>query len=229
MKFHARGMMILGAVSLLLPAFASATINYGNFGGGPGTVGFLAVTETTATPGDPEPLFGPPTFTGSGLVFNPLEFAASAPPADTTSGLLTFMIDVPDGMTAHNLIITEMGDYSLLGPSAVAQIAASVILCSDPAGTNIIATKSFGELFVVPPGQIGRFDVFTVGAAIPLGPAGANDIWLKMDNTLQAVAPDNSTAFIQKKIVSIQVTFVPEPAGITLLALGSVVLLRRTR
>lgn len=228
MKSSARGMVVWG-VLLLLPAVASATINHGNFGGGPGTIGFLAVTETTATPGDPEPLFGPPIFTGDGLVFNPVAFVANAPPADTTSSLLTFMIDVPDGMTIHNLVITEVGDYSLLGQLAAAQIATSVILSSDPAGTNIIATKSFGELFVVPAGQIGKFDIFTTSATIPLGASGSNDIWLKMDNTLQAIAPDGSAAFIQKKIVSIKIDLVPEPSGIALIALGSVGLLRRRR
>jgi hypothetical protein len=227
MKFSARGIFVCG-VLFVFPAIASATVNYGNFSGGPGTIGFVAVTETTATPGDPEPLFGPPIYTGDGLVFNPVEFVASAPVADTTSALLSFMIDVPQGMEFHNIIITEIGDYSLLGPQAAAQIATSVILSSDQGGTHIINTGSASSFFTVPQGQIGNSNLFTLSLNIPIGDY-QGDIWFKMDNTLQAIAPDGSASFIQKKIVSIRTDDVPEPTSVAMLLLGIAGISRRTR
>jgi len=229
MKFNVRRIVLWGML-FVFPAVASATVNHGNFSGGPESIGFVSVTETTATPGDPEEFFGSHIYTGNGLVFNPVEFVAAAPPADSTSGYLQFMIHIPDEVEVKELIITEMGDYSLLGPSAAAQVATAVILSSDQGGTQIIGTASFGDVFTVPQGQIGKFDVFTTSANIPLREY-AGDIWVKLDNTLQAIAPDGSASFIQKKILSIRTDTddVPEPTSLAMLVLGIVGISRRTR
>ena len=75
--------------------------------------------------------------------------------------------------------------------------------------------------------------VWTATTSIELPPIDdlvnrTNSIMVVFNNTLQTSAGESSAAFIQKKPTRGSITVeVPEPATLVLLALGSVVLLRR--
>jgi len=206
---------------------ADGSVIYGDYGGGAGQVAFRGVTETTATPGDPEPLFEQPVFVGPGtLLFGPSQFVAVAPPADTTSGLLEMLIDLPTGMFIRTISIRELGDYSLLGRSALAQISTGIILSEDAAGSVVVETASLGKTYSVRTCKAGAFDVFDLMTTIDISDDHLEDVYLRLDNTLQAVG-GGGTALIQKKLLLIDVTFVPEPATLVLVMLGALVGLRR--
>ena len=102
----------------LLPSTHGAPINYGDFSDiPPGSVMYLDVTETANSPGDEEPLHGPPNVTGNSLDFDPPEeFRAAGQSAgpDLTDGQLNFTI-MGTNAAITNLDLSAAGIYSLSG------------------------------------------------------------------------------------------------------------------
>lgn len=207
-----------------------ATVNHGSFGGGLGEISYIDVTETTATPGDPEPLYGAPIFSSpSTLVFRPTEFAAAAPPSDQTSSLLEMLIEAPEGQWIQSITVYEIGDYALLGEGAVAQASAAMFLSADANGLNVVASDSDGVTLTLPPASVGDFGIWEIALSADVSADQLESVYLSMDNTLQALAPNLSLSFIQKKLVRIDVTYIPEPATLGLMALGTLLIARRRR
>ena len=100
----------------VLAVHSNATsINYGDFSGS--SVMYLDVTEAANSPGDAPPLFGAPAIFGDTLDFNPTGFSAGASDGSTdlTDGQLTLGIMAQSGLVIDSLVVSESGDYSLLG------------------------------------------------------------------------------------------------------------------
>jgi len=208
---------------------ANGSIIYGDYDGGPGGVIFRDVTETTATPGDPEPLFEAPVIVDQNtLSFSPSHFVAVAPPVDATSGMLEMLIDLPAGKCIETISVYEVGDYSLLGFSPLVQATLAMIVSNEPNGVDVLDTVAVSEAFAVPGGSLGASDVFDLRAVIDLSGLELEDVYLRLNNTLQAVDAGGS-AFIQKKMLVIDVDYedVPEPATMALVAIGAWMALRR--
>lgn len=217
--------------AMLMLAFTSAgyaSINYGTFDGGPDGVKFIDVTETTATADDGEPLYEAPMIVStSALVFRPSMFAADAPSSDSTSGLLEMLIQAPEGQTIQTITVRELGDYALLGAGAAAQVSMGLIISSDADGLYVVGTDAPGETFTVAPQSIGDFGVWDLTASVDVSQANLSEVYFSLDNTLQALAPDLALSFIQKKLVRIDVTYIPEPATLGLIAMGCMLMMHR--
>jgi hypothetical protein len=213
-----------------LPATA-ATINYGDFGGGPGQVTFASVTESSIT--DTLPLFGAPTAIDNSLFFFPNSFASSSSngSADTTAGTVSMTITASNGGVIPGILISEVGDYSLLGPDAQASVLGLLTVTDLVHGTVL-----FDSLAVLP----GTNGVFSTGNGdtnglwtgivfVPLL-VPTSSVEVLFNNDLQTSAGLQSSAFIQKKPISLEITVpTPEPATMALLAAGGLVAVIRRR
>jgi len=207
---------LLGA---LAPALAGATVNHGNFVGS--GVDFLAVSETTQTAGDPEPLWGAPALAGAGdqLVFFPPNFVSqcNAGTSDATESILTTTIAAQGSGTINSLALAENGDVVLTSfpPYGTAATNASASL----SGTVTVTQTTAGPIApVVIPftgtiSPVGSFALPTYfgtnlwSGVIAIDVAGvvpnATQVELALDNTLAAnCAAGNTSAKIQKKVVS---------------------------
>lgn len=207
---------LLGA---LAPVLAGATVNHGDFVGS--GVDFLAVSETTQTAGDPEPLWGAPALAGAGdqLVFFPPNFVSqcSAGASDATASILTTTIAAQGTGTINSLALAENGDVTLLSfpPFGSAATNASASL----SGTVTVTETTAGPIspVVIPfTGTISPVGSFALptnfgtnlwSGVIAIDVAGvvpnATQVELALDNTLASnCAAGNTSAKIQKKVVS---------------------------
>lgn len=110
----------LGLVAGLVLATGAAgvragPISYGDFVGA--DVTFTDVTETANTPGDTEPLLGPPGLAGNALSFSPSNLAASASSgaADPTDGQLDFTVEASGRPTIRSIALSAGGVETLQG------------------------------------------------------------------------------------------------------------------
>lgn len=216
---------------------ASATpINYGDFlGSAPGEVDFLQVTEDSST--DATPLYDAPIHLTNKLVFTPLGFAAGSSngTADTTNGTLILNIRADVGGALDYIVIHELGDYTLsgVGTSATgANIVANMSALDLSPGTHGAFNDGLNftpsPLYTLP---AGTFDEFAGLGVINLTGLGISEIFLTLTNNLTATSEMGTTSFIQKKNIIIEATdqFIPEPATMSLLLTGGLLMLRRRR
>jgi len=214
---------------------SAAVINYGDFPGvGPGEVSFLNVTENSTT--DPTPLYGAPTRVGNQLLFFPNSFTSYSAngTADTTSGTLQMIIQAPQGMFLQIIVINEIGDYSLLGwgtDGTSAGVSGLLTVTDLTPGTNGTASAMLNVLpaspYTLPGDTAGEF----IGSEI-IDPSGKNitKVQINFNNILQTTSEFGTTAFIEKKFLGTSIeVFVPEPATLSLLALGGAILIHRRR
>jgi hypothetical protein len=206
--------------AFLLPAVpALATVNHGDFLGT--SVDFIAVSETTLSVGDAEPLWGAPALAGSGdqLVFFPPAFISQCTlgGSDVTQSELTTNITAHSGGSIETIMLAENGDVTLTSfpPFGTAATNASAAL----SGTVTVTETTSGPITPVVIPFTGTFtpagsfalpiDFGTklwsgsisidVASAVP----GATVAVLTLDNNLAAnCGPGNSGAKIQKKVVS---------------------------
>jgi hypothetical protein len=231
----------------LLGKTASASIDYGNFTGT--NFQYVQVTEgsVTSTP----PLYGPPIVVGNALVFNPVDFGASASNGGVqiTDGTLTTQITALPGSFIDQIQLSEAGDYTLAGAPAAVTTSVSV---AAPVFLQIVKLNGVG----ITPIDVNADAIFTPngGSYNLLNNAGAGIIWngalsesidaaiaaagqtgrateviYTMDNDLTAISQSGTIAFIQKKTnqgVTIT-TSMPEPASIGMLAFAAVGVLKR--
>jgi hypothetical protein len=222
----AGALLILG----LSTAAQAASINYGNFNSNPPGLMFLDVTESSGT--DAVPLYGPPTFVGLELGFNPTPaFAASSAGggADVTDGQLNYTI-MSNGVSVVNA--QEGGVFSLtgVGTSATNVLAALSLRASvtqingvDVAPIALLpSTVAVQYNLVADPGAnqpwalATSVDVATQLAGLGYG-AGQNatKVDVVINNQLVAISELGSQAQIIKTRFG-----VPEPTTLVLGAFG---------
>lgn len=219
------------ALACVTSSAVAGPFNYGDFVGvNPGDLDFLQVRENSIT--DPGPLFEAPVHVNNRLIFTPLAFTSYAANglADTTSGTLSMRIRADLGQYLKQIIIKETGDASLLGvgnAATKATINGLMTLTDISPGTHPTLTN---QLDVNPdaPYQLPNdsYVEFTAMTVIDLTGLNINEVILNFNNNLQTTSQQGTTSFIQKKTI---VIYTPEPATIGLLAIGSLVVLRRKR
>jgi len=225
---------LLSVVCILGLCAIPAAADSHSYGDLPGTdvgeVDFIDITESSDT--DPVPLFGPPTRSGNRLFFTPTSFTSVAEDgaSDTTAGIMTMSVVADEGYYLAQITIMELGDYLLTGIGSEATFAdVNATLTVDPG--NMVAAMGFSPSppFAVPPGS-GSYEGI---ATIDLSGLNLTQIDLTFDNVLRTGSEAGTAASIQKNIdvlPSIDVTVIPEPGCLALLAVGACLhLLRRKR
>lgn len=242
-----------GAVALALAATTvAAPINYGDFSDvPPGSVMYIDVTETANSPGDSEPLYGPPTLAGNEFTFDPTPALRGsirgAAGADLTDGQLNF------GAMGANAAITQMilgaaGDYTLSdsGPAASAGFQVAITRISVLAIDGVPVSSPL----VLPGSSVsGAFDssggaasnvpwsgTLTVDVNAALSTAGvpfqfgATKLDVQINNVLSASADAGGIAEIgMSSFVFDAVTVpVPEPTSGTALVLATLGIIGRS-
>ena len=236
-------------------ATRAAAINYGNSAVIPPGVTFIGVTESSST--DAVPLFGPPSFFTTGIDFNPTSFGSSSlgGGGDVTDGQLNFTVAgtvSPSQVVAISQVsLAESGDFTLVGTGTVATQAIAggnikvIVKEIDGVtlGTPIVLSPSNASIGfnlltnpgVLQPWSLGASLNITAqltALAIPFN-YGATRVDVVMDDNLIALSEASTAAFIAKKDFTVNlvgnVSLVPEPAGLMLLAVGAVGAFSRRR
>ncbi|MFQ5489934.1 MAG: PEP-CTERM sorting domain-containing protein [Phycisphaerae bacterium] len=176
-------------------------------------------------------LFGSPTLLSDTFVFFPQNFRA-----DSANGVpgsaadrLEFDLIAHAGFEFTDIVITEFGDYGILGDGEVS--VNGTLFANDLTAFRVRQDNLLSN----PPSPI------TSGSGSWQASAGINFAgdptgnWTHMkiilDNNLQAITLVGGTSFIQKKITGagVSVTVIPEPASLSLLAFGACAFLGRRR
>lgn len=174
-------------------------------------------------------LFGDPVVIGSQFIFSPSNFRAlsSNGVAQTTADRLFVTIDLAPGYTIQNITLSENGDYSILGTGTVQ--ASGFMFITDLNNGNV-ATGTMSTTPTFPLSTTSSaFGLWSGVLTVPL-PNGATRVTIVVNNILQAISGANSTAYIEKKTGGITIDIVvPEPASLSMLTLGGLLLGRRRR
>jgi hypothetical protein len=220
-------------VTAILCCFSAApvlanTIEYGDFNAN-GTM-YKDVKESSVT--DSVPLFGTPEIAGTKLVFWPLVFTSysASGSADTTSGTLQLKIYAPQGQYLDQIMIKEIGDYTITGNAGVGTTATvnGFVVASDLPENNQMFTDVL-DIVMTPVMDVpsNEFGTFEGSAMLDLRGMGISAIMLTFNNNLQTSSESATTSLIQKK--RIEITHVPEPATVALIMLGAVPALLKRR
>jgi hypothetical protein len=113
--------------SLSTPALATTTFSqdYGTFTGA--TVNFQDVTESSTT--SPSALFGGPSVSGNSLEFSPSAFGAYGAygASQYTNSTLNMLITGTGQNAINQIILSEYGDYTLVGSHGTGATNASIV------------------------------------------------------------------------------------------------------
>jgi hypothetical protein len=216
-------------------------------------VRFTGIQESSSF-GDPEPLYGQPIGSGDQLLFFPPNFVAESSDGglDETGSQLQMYIEVKNSAnekqgTIDTVQITEYGDFTLTGTgtnatNALVTMMGFVTVLEDvdgliaPVIIPFVGTFSPTNTFELPDDSgtglwSGGFDV-DIASVVP----NATKVFLSLDNDLYTQSENGTTAKIQKKVASgpavaitPDIVVIPEPATVSLLALGGLALLRKRR
>src|SRR5690606_14708681 len=115
------GVCATALLGVSVSSVQAAPINYLDKVGS--TAVFSGIVEDSAT--DATPLYGMPTISVHTLDFNPTSFGsfASGGSADVTDGLLAFTVAANPGYGVTRLVLSECGDYTLMGLGTAATSA----------------------------------------------------------------------------------------------------------
>jgi hypothetical protein len=229
------------AAPIYYPDIAAATVDYEQ----------LFEDSTT----DPSvALYGAPTVSGDALLFNPPSFAAvaSVPWAmDATDGTFAGYVVANGATRIEELTFQERGDYTLAGVGGAGtfvQIGATFFIdIIQIDGFDLTVPIEVTEQMIFDSGPLwdlasdgglvqpfsGSVTIDVNQAIIDAGYFGqATKVKFSLDNALFAMS-DGGYAYIKKKDIdgfSITTeTDVPEPATMSLLALGGIALIRRKK
>lgn len=125
--FIASALVLFLSWGLSTPALATTTFsqNYGTFTGD--TVTFQNVTETSGT--STVALFGGPSISGNSLEFSPTAFGAyaSSGGSQITNSTLNMLITGTGQNAINQILLSEQGDYTLVGSHGTAATNASIL------------------------------------------------------------------------------------------------------
>jgi hypothetical protein len=194
-------------------------VNHGNFSGT--SVDFIAVSETTTSAGDVEPLWGAPTVGGAGdqLFFFPPNFASNClqGSSDVTSSDLTTQITAHPGGHIDTIMLAESGDVTLakIPPFGDATTNASAALSGKVTVTETVSgpitpveipfTGTFTPTgsFALPTDFGSKTWSGAISIDVSSSVANATVATLTLSNNLNThCGAGNTNAKIQKKVVS---------------------------
>jgi len=183
------------------------------------------------------PAGGDPVVTATGLLFFPSGFAAQSANgiAQITRDTLRFDIHVKPNKQLAAFSINEFGDYSILGTGVQTAVKAFGAVFLTNLDTGDVRSDS---LITVPAALSGATGVtsgqgqWTGSELIANIPAGWKNIRVVLNNELHAGSDQGTSSFIEKKVVTpgIEINIIlPEPASLSMLALGGLLISRRRR
>jgi len=221
------------AIGLIASNAYAMPINYGDFVGT--TVVYEQVQEDSGT--DPAPLYGAPSISANVLDFDPQAFNSEATGggADSTIAELNYTISAIAGYMLQDINITEGGDYSLLGdvPGIVGYGISLRVTVLEVGGIpvapfDINASNSSSETL---PGDSGISSPWNLSLNLDLSGQNITKAEISLNDTLLAVGGLTTVAVISKENFTINTTtaVIPEPATLSLVALGFVGMLMRRR
>ena len=231
-------------------SFAQGAFSYGNLNGT--NVLYQHIMEDSTThPGTQ--LFGQPSISGDSLLFSPVSFGLSTSGGafDIMDGTLTTNLIALGDHHLEEIRFWERGDYSLAGSGTTgtwAAVSAALFvriteLDGNPLTTPITKMTNFsfspsdGNYNLIDdPGMTvlweGGTNIDLMAMVVDAGLTGfVTKADITLDNQLIAFSESGTISYIKKKQMDgVSITAViPEPATLSLLALGGLALLRRRR
>lgn len=244
LRVASRFLSLAALLWLLAPLPASAVpVLYGDFVGD----GFMLLDVMEDSDTDPTPLFGAPQLmNGTMLEFSPMSFDSSAQngTADITNATLSATVMASPGLFIEQIVISEGGDYTLMGLSGEATAAAGGTAFLDllvlelngmPVDPiNVVRPFEFapsGGMFELSDEGIvmdalwsGGVSIDLVAAVAQAGFPGARvtKLDLVINNTLATASQMGTAAHIQKKDFEtvVATAVIPEPGTLFLVGSG---------
>jgi hypothetical protein len=206
--------------------FAGAAVMWSNSNG-------VATSFTWENGGSDNGLYGDPTLVGGNtLVFFPSGFRAESNNGVTDSVSDRLFVDIiaNPGQKLTEIVISELGDYGIVGAGSV----------------NLLATLDITDLLNP---MRTESDMLTANPTMPIVAGSGNwsasggvlfsmapgeewtHIRLELTNLLEAFSSAGSSSFIEKKVAGtgIQIMVIPTPGAAALLAMGGLACSRRRR
>lgn len=246
--------VVAATVSIILcnwnQALFAGTFNWGDISDPVGDVMYLDIEENNAYATSlfsPEPGTGSPAAVGNAIRFDPQGFAAAASGggSETTTSTIDMLLMARPGKTVNNLMIRELGDYTLAGLSdgvASASVGATfswtilevnntpVVIPTQVEALQVTAGGGVNGGAFMRPANDGTavpwdgavlldFDAYLMANSIA---GSATKVLVEFQNVLEATSDNVSNAFIKKKEIggfAISAN-VPEPASLLSLALA---------
>lgn len=175
-------------------------------------------------------LFGSPTVVGNSFVFFPSNFKAESTNgvADQISDRLAFTLVMKPLVELVGVVMSEAGDYSILGIGTVNAQGGLFVRNLD--GPGLVGAPMTTNP-VMPHSALASDAGLWNGTASAFVPPGWTMVEVVFNNVLQATSEPGTAASIEKKVAEpMMLTLViPEPASAGMLLLGAGALLIRRR
>lgn len=212
-----RHLLIPIAALILVASVNGDTIDHGDLES-PVLV-FSNITEVTDV--GSVSLYGSPGISGNTLAFDSLAFSASALAGEQefVDGRIIFDVSAKGNKQFTGITLSEFGQMTSQGTDV--DVSVSAVVFAIAGGT--IYQGQFATASQVAVDGMWQNSV-DIQFAQPV-----SSFSLVANNQLFSRAGAGSSAFVDKQNVSLAVTAVPEPSMATILALGSMLLLRRKR
>lgn len=181
-------------------------------------------------------LFGAPSLSNSTISFNPSTFVAeSTGPniTDITNSTFVMSLKIKDGYQFSSISLVERGDYLLNNDNFALVNVTGQIRVHDNA--NVVASEATSPINETSGPYINDFDSHNWEATANINQSDGSwyqgeELTLTLENILIAQAQDfPDFAFIEKKLVAIEITAVPLPTASLLLIFGLLSLLPAVR
>jgi len=184
-------------------------------------------------------LFGTPTLIGSAFYFFPSDFVArsdngAAPAGFTDHATDTLEVDLiaHAGFKIDGISVQEVGDYSITGTGASADINGTLQISDVAHGSLVPASLGYNPVFPATSGFNTSWsgNVMTDLTAVEFG-VPFSVIHISVTNNLIAFSVPGSSSVIRKTIVggAMAINVLPEPGVLALVAMAGLVGARRRR
>ncbi len=159
-------------------------------------------------------------------------FQAKSPSAESQNvdGALSFNLSSNNGEFLKELTVNEGGDFSFLSNTPNSLLVSATLLVQILDVTTNLEIDSFQVVFSSTNDTVPTDSGFWSNSiVIDLEPYERSSIDVVLNNTLQAVGPQDGAATIRKKVFNIDTTVVPEPGTVAVLAGGLALLTLRRK